>query len=133
MDPHCKTSGGRTALHCAAIRGWTDLCRLLVEQYQVDPHCRDNDRGYTALHWAANNGWPDVCRLLVEQYRVNPHCRDNSGWTALHRACHYDQLDVVQYLVSSVCCDPLSSNDQRRSPFYYTKGKTRLFLQRIIG
>ena len=51
MDPHCKTNAGETALHYAAQYGFIDVCRLLVEQYQVDPHCR-NRNGYTALHRA---------------------------------------------------------------------------------
>ena len=45
MDPHCRDSDGWTALHYAAYNGWTDVCRLLVEQYQVDPHCRDSMGG----------------------------------------------------------------------------------------
>ena len=122
----------RTLLHCAAFRGWTDVCRLLVEQYQVDPHCRDSI-GETALHYAARRGWTDVCRLLVEQYQVNPHCRDISGRTALHWASIFNRLDIVQYLVSSVCCDPLTENNGGRTPLSYSSGEIRLFLQGIIG
>ena len=122
-----------TLLHFAARNGWTDVCRLLVEQYQVDPHCR-NSIGWTALHSAASRGWTDVCRLLVEQYQVDPHCRDSIGWTALHSAASiHNHLDVVQYLVSSVCCDPLTENNDGRTPLSYSRRETRLFLQGIIG
>ena len=122
----------RTLLHWAALNGWTDVSRLLVEQYQVDPHCRDSDGG-TALICAAIRGWTDVCRLLVEQYQVDPHCRDSDGWTALHWASVYNHLDIVQYLVSSVCCDPLTKNKWGDTPLSDSKGETRLFLQGIIG
>ena len=121
-----------TLIHYAADRGWTDVCRLLVEQYQVDPHCR-NSGGWTALHYAAQNGWTDVCRLLVEQYQVDPHCSDRYGRTALHWASIRNHLDVVQYLVSSVCCDPLTENNYEDTPLSDSKGETELFLQRIIG
>ena len=133
-DPsRIKDGINRTLLHLAADRGWTDVCRLLVEQYQVDPDCRDSG-GDTALHCAANNGWIDVCRLLVEQYQVDPHCRDRDGWTALHIASCYNNLDIVQYLVSSVCCDPLTETNHRGdTPLSISKGETRLFLQGIIG
>ncbi len=30
-----KGNKERTLLHCAARNGWIDVCRLLVEQYQV--------------------------------------------------------------------------------------------------
>ena len=125
-----RDSSNRTLLHWAASNGWTDVCRLLVEQYQVDPHCRSSD-GETALHWAARNGWTDVCRLLVEQYQVDPHCRDSIGFTALHIASIYNRLDTVQYLVSSVCCDPLTEGNWGHTPV--SSGESELFLQGIIG
>ena len=131
-----RDSTNWTLLHYAASNGWTDVCRLLVEQYQVDPHCRSSD-GETALHCAARRGWTDVCRLLVEQYQVDPHCRDSIGWTALHWASVFKHLDVVQYLVSSVCCDPLTEDNygsnSGRTPLSRSSGETRLFLQGIIG
>ena len=127
-----RGSYNQTLLHFAARNGWTDVCRLLVEQYQVDPHCRDSD-GKTALHNAARNGWTDVCRLLVEQYQVDPHCRNSIGCTALHYASIYNHLDTVQYLVSSVCCDPLTEDKWGGTPLSVSKGETRLFLEGIIG
>ena len=93
-------STNATLLHYAVRRGWTDVCRLLVEQYQVDPHCKTN-AGETALHYAAQSGFTDVCRLLVEQYQVDPHCRNRNGYTALHRANFYNKLDVVVCVTDS--------------------------------
>ena len=122
----------RTLLHFAADNGWTDVCRLLVEQYQVDPHCRDSG-GWTALHCASLRGWTDVCRLLVEQYQVDPYCSTNDGYTALHCACIDDHLDVVQYLVSNIYCDPLTKDNDGHTPLSDSKGETRIFLRRIIG
>ena len=88
----------------------------------------------TLLHWAAIRGWTDVCRLLVEQYQVDPHCRDSSiGGTALHYASRFNNLDVVQYLVSSVCCDPLTDDNWGDTPLSSSSRETRLFLQGIIG
>ena len=94
---------------------------------------RDGNNNRTLLHFAADNDWTDVCQLLVEQYQVDPHCRDIIGWTALHCACIYNHLDVVQYLVCSVCCDPLTENNEGHTPLSYSKAETRLFLQSIIG
>ena len=127
-----RDSNNRTLLHYAALNGWTDVSRLLVEQYQVDPHCRDSS-GWTALHCAARNGWTDVCRLLVEQYQVDPHCRNSIGWTALYLASTFDHLDIVQYLVNSVCCDPLTEDNWGDTPLSGSSRETRLFLQGIIG
>ena len=74
-----------TLLHCAAINGWTDVCRLLVEQYQVDPHCR-NSTGYTALHYASILNYLDVVQYLVSSVCCDPLTEDNGGITPLSRS-----------------------------------------------
>ncbi len=98
-----------------------------------DPAGIRDSNNWTLLHWAARYGWTDVCRLLVEQNQVDPHCRGSGGETALHIASILDHLDIVQYLVSSVCCDPLTENKWGRTPLSYSSGETRLFPQGIIG
>ena len=71
-----------TLLHYAAYRGWTDVCRLLVEQYQVDPHCRSSD-GWTALHWASIHNHLDTVQYLVSSVCCDPLTVDNDGDTPL--------------------------------------------------
>ena len=55
------------------------------------------------------------------------------GCTALHYASILNRLDIVQYLVSSVCCDPLTEDNGGHTPLSWSSGETRLFLQGIIG
>ena len=99
-----------------------------------DPAGIRDSSNRTLLHLAAEYGWTDVCRVLVEQYQVDPHCWDISGgYTALYYASRYNHLDIVQYLVSSVCCDPLTENKWGQTPLSGSYGETELFLQGIIG
>ena len=105
-----------------------------------DPAGIRDSINWSLLHWAAGRGWTDVCRLLVEQYQVDPHCRDSSGRTALYYASEFNHLDTVQYLVTSVCCDPLTENklgltksNRGLTPFSVSIGETELFLKGIIG
>lgn len=81
-----RDSNNRTLLHWAAIRGWTDVCRLLVEQYQVDPHCRDSSDGYTALHYASILNRLDVVQYLVSSVCCDPLTEDKWGDTPLSRS-----------------------------------------------
>ena len=74
-----------TLLHWAALNGWTDVCRLLVEQYQVDPHCRDIG-GYTALHWASIHNHLDTVQYLVTSVCCDPLTENNGGRTPLSRS-----------------------------------------------
>ena len=71
-----------TLLHWAASSGWTDVCRLLVEQYQVDPHCRDSF-GRTALHIASYNNYLDTVQYLVTSVCCDPLTEDKLGDTPL--------------------------------------------------
>ena len=77
-----RDSSNSTLLHWAAYNGWTDVCRLLVEQYQVDPHCRDSD-GWTALHWASIHNHLDTVQYLVTSVCCDPLTESNYGRTPL--------------------------------------------------
>lgn len=76
-----------TLLHHAAMYGKADdagVCRLLVEQYRVDPHVKDSE-GWTALHAACNNDNTDAVKYLVSHAHCDPEVevKDNSGHTPL--------------------------------------------------
>ncbi len=55
-------SQGRTALHLAAMRGHTEVARLLLA-WGADAECADND-GWTPLRWAVANRCHDLAELL---------------------------------------------------------------------
>ena len=77
-----RDSYNSTLLHSAASRGWTDVCRLLVEQYQVDPHCR-NSFEYTALYYASTDNHLDIVQYLVSSVCCDPLTKDKLGHTPL--------------------------------------------------
>ena len=74
-----------TLLHWAAIKGWTRVCQLLIEQYQVDPDRRDTN-GWTPLHWACVNNETDTVKYLVSNGYSDPLIKDNKGRTPLYRS-----------------------------------------------
>lgn len=71
-----------TLLHYAARNGWTDVCQILIEQYQVDPHCRTSG-GWTALHWACLRDLIDVVKYLVIAVCCDPLSKNDYGQTPL--------------------------------------------------
>ena len=75
----------QTLLHYAAHYGWTDVSRLLVEQYQVDPHCRDSN-GWTALHYASEFNHLDIVQYLVTSVCCDPLTENNVGFTPLSKS-----------------------------------------------
>ena len=74
-----------TLLHYTSGHGWLDICQLLVDVYQLDPHCRDSD-GRTALHWACYNNHHEVVRYLVQYCCTDPLVKDKLGYTPLDRS-----------------------------------------------
>lgn len=140
MDPHIKSESGITTLHTAIYGGdgWTDTCELLVEKYKVDPHCRDVN-GWTALHYVAASVADDklsvqASRVLVEKYKVNPYCKTIDGLTILHFACLLNKTNLIEYLITSVCCDPLAINNAGITPLDLVIGcEQKQYIQKIIG
>ena len=69
---------GRTPLHRAAINGFYDMCKLLIEKIK-DKNPRDNE-GWTPLHFAAKEGYFDICQLIASHLEdKNP--ASNNGTT----------------------------------------------------
>jgi ankyrin repeat protein len=59
-----ERNSGRTALHKAAYWGHHELCRILLQEYGLDPNVQDFN-GDTALHDAARFGHVKVVEHLL--------------------------------------------------------------------
>lgn len=80
----CATdSGGRTALHWAALSGQQEIAAILL-QNGADVHATDSC-GRTALYLAAARGHSVLARLLLE-HGADIHARDADGVSILQRA-----------------------------------------------
>lgn len=73
-----------TLLHSAATRGWTRVCQLLTDKYQIDPDCRDII-GRTPLHCACLYNKTDTVHYLVSHCYCDPLIKATNGWTAFNR------------------------------------------------
>ena len=91
-----------TILHIAARYGLLDIVQVLINEYQFDPHCVDEDSefGDSPLHYAAFNGHLDVVKYLTTECHCDPLCKDKNGVTPLDRAITRGHRDIVQYLES---------------------------------
>merc|ERR1719409_2174198 len=61
------------------------MCRLLVEQYKVDPNSMELMRKQTALFAAAANGNRSACQYLLGA-RCDPSLKDGDGRTPIFEA-----------------------------------------------
>jgi ankyrin repeat protein len=92
-----------TCLHEAAVRGFLDFAKALVEN-GADMNAR-HDEGRTPVYYAADGkrlgsgGHLDVLRYFVDEKKANVFQKDNRGYTLLHAVSMSGPLEVAQYLV----------------------------------
>ena len=95
-DVNIKGNWGRTPLHLALKKGYTNLAKLLIE-HGADVNATDN-KGWTPLHYAAKNGHTE-CITTLNNLGVDVNAKCNDGWTPLHLASYYGYIEIAQLLI----------------------------------
>ncbi|KAK8602109.1 hypothetical protein V6N13_058238 [Hibiscus sabdariffa] len=96
-DPDTPDNDGRSPLHWAAYKGFTDSIRLLLF---LDAHRgRQDKEGCTPLHWAAIRGNLEACTVLVQAGKMEDLLvTDNSGLTPAQLASDKNHRQVALFL-----------------------------------
>ncbi|EFN65170.1 Ankyrin repeat domain-containing protein 54 [Camponotus floridanus] len=103
VSPNCSDSDGRTPLHHAACRGYTEMVQLLLEN-GADPNQRDCI-GNTPLHLAAVTSKISVVTLLLtagtnvlalDKYGYNPLQLAKAKLRMLYRNYKNNDMDKVK-------------------------------------
>lgn len=71
---HFKDIFGRTALHYAALNGFVEMVRELLEFSYLNPNTADS-YGLTPLHLAVKNGHVSVSCLIMQAHLIDLNCR----------------------------------------------------------
>jgi Ankyrin repeats (3 copies) len=118
LNPNAgRTCSGDSLLHLAIHHGELYIVRKLLSHPFLDPNVPDN-AGSTPLIYActplrAKNSYfkyaVAAVKLLLQDNRVDVNATSASGQTALHRACYYNQVDMVNLLA----CDPRFNRSAR--------------------
>ncbi len=98
-----RTVQDESLLMLAALKGYADICKKLIER-DADV----NKPGWTPLHYAATGGHSAVIRLLLEKHAYIDAASPN-GSTPLMMAAKYGNAAVVQQLLDAGA-DPLLKN-----------------------
>ncbi|KAJ9134966.1 hypothetical protein P3X46_032195 [Hevea brasiliensis] len=94
-----KDRNGRTALHCAAERGNTNVCNYLLGEVKINVNLRDR-KGKTPLHCAILHGRYHTAVSLLEN-GANPNAATGQKFTPLHYAAQRGCRRVLQLLISN--------------------------------
>ena len=110
---------GRTPFITACWHNRLSLVRYLKQNTVIDVEREDGD-GNTALSLACagEESAVAVVELLVEEMRANVEHYIRSGYSAFHRACVWEHLDIVRYLAEECGADVEKADDRGWTPFY---------------
>ena len=92
-----KTNSKENCLHLAPGNGEINLCKLLVEKYQIDVNCKDNDE-CCPLRWASENGSIDVFEYFSEK-GGDVYSMSNRRRTCLYYAARHGRIKLCKLLV----------------------------------
>ena len=90
---------GWTPLLVAALRGHTEVCKLLLETGKANVK-ETNPSGFTPLLSAADEGHTEVCELLLDNGSDLEESESRAQFTALHFAALKGHESLLQLLLS---------------------------------
>ena len=97
-----KEHNCKSLLQWASIRGWSDVCELLIRDHQCDPLYED-ENNWTVLHNVCRNGHFDLVRYYVSKPFFMDHLKKNKqGTTPLDYSIDHGHTDITDYLKSII-------------------------------
>ncbi len=101
QDPkliNARDSGGKTALHWAALYGQEKVMELLLAE-KADVNSLDED-GFTPLHWAATFNQSDAAKVLLANKADTNLKVPKYGWTALRLTVIHGHMATAEALLN---------------------------------
>lgn len=100
-----KSKYGWTALHGACMHGHCDVARVLLEHTGGGDtaerliNAKTRPAREVPLHVACQHGHISIVDLLLLEYNANILDKTRAGWSCLHYASHYGQIEIAHRLL----------------------------------
>ena len=93
-----KEYNSRSLLQWAGIRGWSDVCEMLINNHHCDPFYEDDNKR-NVLHNVCRNGHIDLVRYFVSKpFQMDPSKKNKDGTTPLDFSKRHGYTDITKYL-----------------------------------
>ena len=126
-DVNQKTKYGQNCLHIAAEKGYKDLCKTFIEEYNFDINVTDN-HGTSALLCCARNGNYQLFQYFIKM-GSNINHRTKYDENCLHMAASGGYMDLCKILVEKYNFDIHVTDYYGKSALHYCaeNGNHQLF------
>ena len=95
-----KEHNCKSLLQWAGIRGWSDVCEMLIYEHHCDPFYEDHSK-LTVLHNVCRNGHIDLVRYFVSKpFEMDPLKKNINGTTPLDLSKRHGYTDITKYLAT---------------------------------
>ena len=116
-------------LYYAALCGFLDIVKRLVDSHPEDVNTRGRDGG-TPLHAALRNGHSDVALLLLE-HNADPNARDKRDETPLQVASRQGDVKAMKFLIDHQA-NPCAENGDKETALSLASRDGRLEAARLL-
>ncbi len=97
-----KEHNYKSLLQWAGIRGWRDVCAILINDHHCDPLYEDDNK-WTVLHNVCRNGHIDLVRYFVSKpFEMDPLMKTKDETTPLDLSIQHGYTDITKYLESII-------------------------------
>ena len=96
-DIYLKNHDGCNCLHIAAENGHSDLCKILIVNYNFDVNMV-NKKGWAALHYSARYGSYELLRYFAD-VGADIYLKSYDGWNCLHISALNGHLNLCKILI----------------------------------
>lgn len=103
-DPNIRGWCGRQPIHIAAVKGYLNIVKYLIEEQSCSPSSLD-DTNTTPLYLAASDGHLSIVRYLTLQHNCDPLRLGYNFTNSLHAATAYGHLEVIRFIVCELKCE----------------------------
>ena len=111
---------GWAPFHDAALRGETEICRLLLDHVDYAGYSAKipvDCFGWTPLHAAARNGHTETFRLIMSNVDDKNPSWEHDGVTPLHEAAKEGHAEICRLIMDNVE-DPNPADQEGRTPLH---------------
>ncbi len=93
-----RNTEGQTALHMAAMRGYSEIVEAILEYPEADVEVLDKD-GDTPIVFAVASGTPECLKVLIRKGAdVNARLKDGLGPAVAHVCAFHGQPDCMRVI-----------------------------------